>query len=234
MSDFDGRVALVTGATGNVGTAVSKAFLDAGARVAVAGTRRDRLDELYGGDARALPVVVDLFSEPSVAEMVRQVMEALGRIDVLANVAGGFTMGPPLHETSTDVWDQMMGLNARSVFLASRAVVPHMVEEGAGRIINVSARAALQGKAGMGPYCASKAVVITLTQSMAEELKDHHINVNCVLPGTIDTPENRAAMPGSDFVRWVSPEAIADVILQLASDSTRAVTGAAVPVYGRS
>jgi NAD(P)-dependent dehydrogenase (short-subunit alcohol dehydrogenase family) len=143
-------------------------------------------------------------------------------------------MGPPLHETPDDDWERMMGLNARSVLNTCRAAVPHMLHQGGGRIVNVSARAALEGKARMGPYCASKAAVITLTETLAAAHRDHGINVNCILPGTIDTPQNRASMPDADFSRWVPPAALADVVVFLASDAARAISGAAIPVYGRS
>jgi NAD(P)-dependent dehydrogenase (short-subunit alcohol dehydrogenase family) len=128
----------------------------------------------------------------------------------------------------------MLDLNARTVFNTCRTVIPHMLAQGSGRIINVAARAALEGKAHMAPYCVSKAAVITLTESLAAEHKDRDITVNCILPGTLDTPQNRAAMPDQDHTQWVPPAALADVILFLASDAARCVTGAAVPVYGRS
>jgi NAD(P)-dependent dehydrogenase (short-subunit alcohol dehydrogenase family) len=128
----------------------------------------------------------------------------------------------------------MMDLNARTVFNTTRAIVPHMLEQGEGKIVNVSARAATLGKGHMAPYCASKAAVITLTESLAAEYGDGGINVNCILPGTVDTPQNRDAMPDQDHSRWVPPAALADVILFLASDAARCISGAAVPVYGRS
>jgi NAD(P)-dependent dehydrogenase (short-subunit alcohol dehydrogenase family) len=168
-----------------------------------------------------------------VADLVERVIAHFGRVDILANIAGGFAMGPPVHETEDKDWDFMMDLNARSVFNTCRAAVPHMIARGSGRIVNVSARAAREGKAHMAPYCASKAAVITLTESLAAELKDHGINANCILPGTIDTPQNRAAMPDADVSRWVPTAALADVILFLASNASAYVTGAAVPVYGR-
>ncbi len=128
----------------------------------------------------------------------------------------------------------MLNLNARSVFNTCRAVIPGMLTQGGGRIVNVSARAAKEGKAKMAPYCASKAAVITLTESLAAEHKFNNINVKCILPGTVDTPQNRADMPDADHSKWVTPAALADVIAFLASDAARAVTGAAVPVYGQS
>jgi NAD(P)-dependent dehydrogenase (short-subunit alcohol dehydrogenase family) len=179
-------------------------------------------------------VPTDLTRADSVSEMATRVLAHFKRVDILANIAGGFTMGPPLHETSDKDWNFMFDLNTRSVFNCCRALIPHMMEKGSGRIVNVSARAAAEGKARMAPYCASKAAVVTLTESLAAEHKFNDINVNCVLPGTIDTPQNRDAMPDSDWSNWVPPEALADVILFLASDAARCVTGAAVPVYGRS
>ena len=128
----------------------------------------------------------------------------------------------------------LSNLNAKSTFLVCKAVIPHMLTRQSGKIVNVAARAALAGKAKMAPYIVSKSAIVRLTESMAAELKDDGINVNCVLPGTIDTPPNRANMPTADFDKWVKPEALADVILFLASVYAQAVTGAAVPVYGRS
>jgi NAD(P)-dependent dehydrogenase (short-subunit alcohol dehydrogenase family) len=126
----------------------------------------------------------------------------------------------------------MLDLNARTAFVVSRAVIPGMRERGQGKIIHVASRAALKGSAKAAAYSASKSALIRLTESLAAELKRDGINVNCVLPGTIDTPQNRASMPKADRSRWVAPEAIADVILFLASDAARAIHGAALPVYG--
>jgi NAD(P)-dependent dehydrogenase (short-subunit alcohol dehydrogenase family) len=237
MSELDGKVVVITGAAGNLGAAVAARFAALGARLALLDRSADRLaqarDELDLPSATLL-LPTDLTAPASVAAAVDEVVAKLGRIDVLANIAGGFTMGPPLHETPDPDWDLMMDLNVRSVFHTCRAVLPHMLREGGGRIVNVSARAALEGKARMGPYCASKAAVLTLTESLAAEHKLDGVNVNCILPGTIDTPQNRAAMPDADHSRWVAPAALADVIVFLASDASRAVTGAAIPVYGQS
>jgi NAD(P)-dependent dehydrogenase (short-subunit alcohol dehydrogenase family) len=153
---------------------------------------------------------------------------------VLVNIAGGFRMGTPVHETPQETWDFMMDLNARTVLNTARAVIPHMLQQGRGRVINTAARNALEGAARMAAYTASKSAVVRLTESMAAELKMKGINVNCILPGTIDTPENREAMPNAKHERWVAPEAIADVILFLASPAARALHGASIPVYGLS
>ncbi len=236
MSEFDGKVVTITGAAGNLGAALASAFASRGARLVLIDRSAERLEQLRDDldlSSATLLLPADLTAAESVARAVEQAA-TLGSLDVLANIAGGFTMGPPLHETPDRDWDFMMDLNARSVFNTCRAVIPHMLRQGRGRIVNVSARAAREGKARMGPYCASKAAVLTLTESLAAEHKLDGINVNCILPGTIDTPQNRADMPDADHGRWVPPAALADVVVFLASDAARAVTGAAIPVYGQS
>jgi NAD(P)-dependent dehydrogenase (short-subunit alcohol dehydrogenase family) len=150
------------------------------------------------------------------------------------NTVGGFEAGQPLHETPLETWERMLDLNARSVFVACQAAIPALLEQGAGKIVNVSARAGLAGMANSAAYSAAKSAVIRLTESMSAELKNEGINVNCVVPGRIDTPRNRQEMPQSDFTRWVKPESLAEVILFLASDAARDIHGAAIPVYGRS
>jgi len=143
-------------------------------------------------------------------------------------------MGEAVHETRDATWDFLLDLNARSIIHTARAVVPGMVARGEGRIVNVAAHAALRGTAGMGAYCASKSAVMRLTESMAAELRERGINVNCVMPTIIDTPENRRDMPDADPARWVAPADLAEVIRFLASPAARAVHGAALPVTGLS
>lgn len=236
MPELKGKVAIVTGAAGNLGQAVCQALAAQGASIALLGHHAAALEAarsgLVGGENAAF--TVDLIAPQGVEEAIAAVMARFGRIDILANVAGGFTMGPPLHETPDADWNQMMDLNARTVFNTCRAVIPHLLAAGGGSIVNVAARAALKGQGHMAPYCAAKAVVIRLTESLAEEHRDAGIRVNCVLPGTLDTPQNRAAMPDADPSRWVTTAALADVILFLVSNAARAVSGAAIPVYGQS
>jgi NAD(P)-dependent dehydrogenase (short-subunit alcohol dehydrogenase family) len=233
--DFANRTVIVTGAAGNLGRAVAAAFAARGANLALL----DRSDELLhnafgGGDERRLLAAVDLLDAAQVAAAVRKIADRFGRIDALANIAGGFRMGEAVHETTDATWNFLMDLNVRTLLNAVRAVVPRMLEAGGGRIVNVGAASALKGAALMGAYVASKSAVIRLTETMALELREKNINVNCVLPSIIDTPENRAAMPDADPKRWVAPEALADVIVFLASDAARAMHGAAVPVTGLS
>lgn len=238
MFDFSDHVVMVTGAAGNLGQAVARAFQAARAKLVLVDRRPDRLQRLFPELADSpdhfLATSVDLTDEDAVQEVVDEALKRFGRIDVLANTAGGWRGGTPVRETTLDTLDFLFNLNARTVFITGRAVVPAMLEQGSGKIVNVAARAALGAASRNGAYAASKSAVVRLTESMAAELVQPGIQVNCVLPGTIDTPQNRQAMPKADHNHWVKPEAIADVMLFLASDAARAVSGAAVPVYGRS
>lgn len=201
---FEQRIVMVTGAAGNLGRAVAAAFEALGATVVRLG-RQDPIEHA---------------------------LERHGRVDVLCNIAGAFRMGKPLHETTDADWDFLFDANAKTVLNTCRAVVPSMIANGGGKIVNVGAYAALKGAAQMGAYVASKSAVIRITETMAAELRDKNINVNCVLPSIIDTPENRAAMPKADPGRWVSTQDLAAVIVFLASDAARAIHGAAIPVTG--
>lgn len=236
-NEFKDKVIVITGAAGNLGRAVAQAFAQRNARIALLDlneqTTQAAVDDLpKGTDARAY--AVNLLEAEAVNQTLQSVIHDYGKVDVLANIAGGFTMGPLIQDTGNRDWEFMMNLNARSIFYTTRATIPCMLDNGGGRIINVSARAALEGKGRMGPYCASKAAVKTLTESLAAENKFDNINVNCILPGTIDTPQNRDAMPEANFSNWVPPAALADVVMFLASEAARCVTGAAIPVYGKS
>ncbi|MEW5988588.1 MAG: SDR family NAD(P)-dependent oxidoreductase [Chloroflexota bacterium] len=238
MYDFTDRVVMVAGATGNLGTAVARAFQAAGAKLVLVDRSADRLARMFPDLASSphsfLANSVDLTNAEAVAGMVEETVRRFGRIDVLANTAGGFRGGTPSHETPQETWDFLFNLNVRAILVPCRSVVPQMLAQGSGKIINVAARAALSGSAGLSAYTASKSAAVRLTESMAAELKDQGINVNCILPGTIDTPQNRQDRPDVDPGRFVTPEALADVILFLASDAARAIHGAAIPVYGRS
>jgi NAD(P)-dependent dehydrogenase (short-subunit alcohol dehydrogenase family) len=238
MIDLSDQVVVITGAAGNLGRATAFAFHAAGAKLALIDRRRKDIHAVFGDEIPegeyCYPVSTDLMDEESVAQMASSIWKRFGRIDVLVNIAGGFAMGTPVSETPLSTWDFMLNLNARTVFLVSRALIPHMMEQNAGKIVSLAARAALAGKANMAPYIVSKSAVVRLTESMAAEMQDHNINVNCVLPGTIDTPRNREENPDADFSKWVTPQAIADVILFLSSNGARAINGASIPVYGRS
>jgi NAD(P)-dependent dehydrogenase (short-subunit alcohol dehydrogenase family) len=234
MPSFMDRVVIVTGAAGYLGGAVARAFRAANAHLVLVDRAPDRLPglfpELANSTQHFLATSVDLTVPEDVQAMVDETLKRFERIDVLVNVTGGWRGGTPVHETSLDTWDLLMNMNARTVLVTSRAVVPTMLEQGSGKIVNVGAMAALKGRKRNGAYSASKSAVLRLTESTSAELEAEGINVNCILPSTIDTPDNRAAMPKADFSRWTPAEAIADVILFLASDAARAVHGAAIPV----
>ncbi len=230
MFGFAGKVVMITGAAGHLGRATAEAFRCVGAHLALVGRDRGHLEWAWPTAEGALFLGADLTNEIETQDTVEEAMSHYGRIDILANIAGGFTIGGPIHETSVKIWDNMMNTNARSAFLMSRAVLPHMRSQGSGKIINVAARAAREGRENMGAYCVSKAAVITLTKVLATENKGMGINANCILPDIIDTAENRAAMPTADFSKWVTPVALADVILFLASDAARSLHGVALPV----
>ncbi|GAB4475561.1 MAG: hypothetical protein OHK0044_20890 [Burkholderiaceae bacterium] len=233
--EFANRTVIVTGAAGNLGRAVAAAFAARGANLALVDRGEELLRKAHGAeDARRMFAAVDLLDAAQVAQAFARIFARFGRIDALANLAGGFRMGETVHETADATWNFLFDLNVRTMVNAVRAAVPAMLAAGGGRIVNVGAASALKGAALMGAYVASKSAVIRLTETMALELREKNVNVNCVLPSIIDTPENRAAMPDADPKRWVAPEALADVIVFLASDAARAIHGAAVPVVGLS
>jgi NAD(P)-dependent dehydrogenase (short-subunit alcohol dehydrogenase family) len=238
MNDFNDKVVMMTGATGNLGLATLRAFFPKGAKLALLALDADRIPEMYPdlleSASQSLCLSVDLTSEDEVNNAVQHTISVFDHIDILINIAGGYKGGFAIHETSNKDLDFLLNLNVRTTFNTSKAVIKHMLNRESGSIINIAARAGLSGAAKMGAYSASKSAVIRLTESMSAELKHSGIRVNCILPGTIDTPKNREDMPQADFSRWVQPEAIADVILFLASDQARGITGAAIPVYGRS
>jgi NAD(P)-dependent dehydrogenase (short-subunit alcohol dehydrogenase family) len=221
---------LITGAAGALGSAVARAFDAAGANTVLLGRDTARLEAACGpASERRMFAVADLRDPASVAAAAHAGAERFGRIGALCNIAGGFAMGTPVHATTDAQWDELFDLNVRSLRNAVAAVVPGMLDGQGGKIVNIASGSARQGLANMGAYCASKDVVIRLTESMSVELRGHGINVNCVLPGTIDTPGNRASMPNADRSKWVTPQALADVILYLCSPAARALHGAAIP-----
>ena len=229
------RTVMITGAAGNLGRAVAAAFAQEAANLVLVDLTRESLERAFGTEARTMQFApTNLLDAAQVQACVDAALGRFGRIDVLCNLAGGFRMGEPVHQTADSTWDFLLDLNARTLLHTARAVVPAMLGRGGGRIVNVAAFAARQGQAQMAAYCVAKDAVIRLTEAMSAELRDKHVNVNRVLPTIIDTPENRAAMPEADPARWVEPQDLARVIHFLASDGARAVHGAALPVTGLS
>jgi NAD(P)-dependent dehydrogenase (short-subunit alcohol dehydrogenase family) len=236
MNEKKTPVVMITGAAGNLGSAAAEAFREQGARLALFDHHEDRLPELYPDLADSqehyLAVSVDLTDSEQVKKAVKKVLDQLGQIDVLVNTVGGFTMGSRVDQLDPATWERMMDLNVQTLLNTAQAVLPHMRDRKSGAVINVGARPSLEGKPKMGAYSVAKAGVLRLTESLAAENKALGINVNCVIPGTIDTPENREAMPGADTDKWVQPASLAGVIAFLASPQARDIHGAAIPVYG--
>jgi NAD(P)-dependent dehydrogenase (short-subunit alcohol dehydrogenase family) len=236
-SQLEGKVVIITGSVGNLGMATAHELQQLGAKTVLVDRSNERLRESYVDLANSpdhlLAGGVDLANPDSLAQVVKSALDRFGSIDALVNTVGGWRGGKPAHETDLADWDFLFGVNVRTTLLCCRAVIPHMLRQGHGKIVNVASRDALAGSAGYSAYSASKSAVLRLTESMAAELKNSNINVNCIVPGTIDTPQNRKAIPTGDFSKWVEPAALADVILFLISNAARAINGAAVPVYGR-
>jgi NAD(P)-dependent dehydrogenase (short-subunit alcohol dehydrogenase family) len=229
------RTVIVTGAAGNLGAAVANAFSDLGENLVLVDLKREGLEKVFGAENdHRLFAPANLLEMAEANAVAQAALARFGQIDVLCNIAGGFRMGETVHETSDENWNFLFDINTRTLLHAVRAAVPHMLAAGGGKIINVGAFAAQKGAAQMGAYTASKSAVIRMTEAMSAELREKNINVNCVLPTIIDTPENRAAMPKANPAKWVAPADLANVIVFLASDAARAVHGAALPVSALS
>ncbi len=234
------KVVLVTGATGGLGKAVVKRLLDAEAVVAAVYRTEEKLQGLVdflGGERTALGGFrADLTREEEVNELVDAVLKHYGRIDALLNLTGGWRGGAEVAATSPDDWAYLLDLNLKTAFLCSRAVLPAMIKARSGRIVCVGARQAVEKKNRVknGAYSVAKAGVVMLTEVIAAETLKYGITANCILPGTIDSPDNRAHNPGADYANWTSAEAIAEVILFLISEESAVTSGAAIPVYGQS
>jgi NAD(P)-dependent dehydrogenase (short-subunit alcohol dehydrogenase family) len=227
-----GRVVIVTGGSGALGRAVVSRFLAAGDRVVIPWiVKRERdaieLDERAALESGRLVLVEADVSEESGA---RAVVSAATYAEVLVNGVGGFAGGTPVHETELEVWDRMYRMNVRTAAAMSRAVLPVMLARKRGAIVNIASRAAIDRPAGIAAYAASKAAVMALTESLQREVASGGVRVNAVVPTTIDTPANRAAMPGADTSLWTPPARIADVIFWLTTDAAATVRGGLVPV----
>jgi NAD(P)-dependent dehydrogenase (short-subunit alcohol dehydrogenase family) len=232
------RVAIITGATGGLGGAVTQALLKAQTKVAVTYTKESALDSLKAQVGAAnenwLAVKTNVLQESSVQSMVEQVIDKFGRIDILINLVGGFLGGISIADSTEAQWDNMMNLNLKSVFLCCKNILPIMIRQNSGRIVNVGSKGGIKGTAGMSAYSVSKAGVINFTQALADEGREHNVTANVVIPSIIDTPANRKAMPNADHSKWVTPQALADVILFLCSEGAKDLSGAVIPVYGKS
>ncbi|QOY89156.1 SDR family oxidoreductase [Paludibaculum fermentans] len=223
-----GKTILITGATGGLGEAVTAAFVEAGAFVAASARKVD------SSNPAQLAVPADLTTAEGAEAAVRTVLEARGQLDGVVHVLGGFATDGETQDTSEQTWDKMFALNTRAPFLVFRAALKPMRAAGRGRIIAIGSRAGETAPAGLSAYAASKAALDSLVQVIAAENKFTGITANVVMPSTIDTAANRAAMPDADFTRWVKPDSIAGLLVWLASDASADVSGALIPVYGKA
>ena len=226
---------LVTGATGGLGPAVVAAFLEDGWRV-VATSRSGRPPQDLVGHELLESVATDLFEPADVAEAVTVAAadRAGAPLKALVNLVGGYAVGGPVDETPVEQFERQLTLNLRPTYLATQAVLPHLVDAGGGAIVCVSARAALAPFRGAAGYSTAKAAVLAFTQAVAVEYRSAGVRCNAILPSVVDTPANRAADPGADTSRWVPPEQVAAVIRFLCSDDSAPTSGATIPVYGRA
>lgn len=237
MSRLNDRVALITGGTGGLGRDVVSIFLSKGASVCTTYTNRKYLDSIsslkeeYG--AKLMFAKADVTKTRDMSKVAERTLNTYGRIDILINIVGGFATAQ-ITDTDEELWDKMMDMNLKSAFVCSKSVIPQMKKQKYGCIINIGAKPALKGQKNMSAYGASKAGVLNLTQSMADELSDSNIRVNAIIPGTMDTPRNRKDMPKADFKKWVKPEEIAEVLVFLCSEHGDKISGAVVPVYGKT
>jgi len=235
--DFSRKVVLVAGGTGRLGRSVSLAFLQEGAKVIVTFRKEEEFASVKSATENAGALegyMVDVTDEQAVAEFIAKVLAQNGKLDAVVNTIGGYAGGIKLWDIETKVLDAMLNLNLRSGFTLARAVLPAMLKQGQGSIVNVAAKAAFDHGAGAAAYAASKAAAVALMDSLAADTKGTGVRVNSILPSIIDTPANRLAMPDADFALWPKPEDIAQVVLFLCSDMARTVHGAAIPVYGNS
>ena len=237
--NFHDKIVLVAGGTGGLGREVTMAFLEAGASVVVTYRRAEEFAAVMSAAERtgATPpegVAVDVTDPAAVEKVVADIVAKHGRIDILVNAVGGYAGGTSLWEVDPRTYDQMLQLNLKAGFVLARAIVPVMIRQNRGWIVNIASKAALDHAAGGALYAASKAGALALFDSLAAEVKPYNINVNSVLPSIIDTAANRKAMPGADFSKWPKPEEIARVILFLCSEEARVIHGAAIPVYGKT
>lgn len=223
------KVVLVTGATGGLGTHVTRAFLEAGASVIGTSPKIRRADF---DNPNFVAIAAEISSRESAKALVDQALARFGRLDVLAHTIGGFAGGKSVADTDDASFQRMLDVNLNSFFRILRAVIPPLRQTGSGRIIAIGSRAALEPGAGVGAYSASKAAMVSLVKTVALENKDAGLTANVILPGTMDTPVNRAAMPNANFSKWVQPQAVASLMVWLASDPAKDVDGAVVSVYG--
>src|ERR1700730_908584 len=228
MSD---RVVLITGAKGGLGTFVTQRFLASGATV-VGVERSISQEDFPAPNFVALPA--DLTKSTAAASAISALVDRYRRLDVLVHLLGGFAGGTPVAETDDATWERLRDLNLTSAFYILRAAIPHLRKSGSGRIVAIGSLAAVEPHAGLAAYVTFKSALVSLVRTVALENKDAGLTANVVLPGTMDTPANRKAMPGADFSKWLEPVDVADLILWLADERAKNITGTAIPIDSRA
>lgn len=227
---MNGKVVLVTGANGGLGSYVTQAFLDAGA--IVVGTSRT-VQQADFDNPNFTALAAEISTREGAKTLLDQVVARFRKLDVLAHTVGGFSGGKSIVDTDDATFQRMFDLNLNCVFHILRAALPPLRNTGNGRIIAIGSRAALEPGAGVGVYSASKAAMVSLIRTVALENKDDGLTANVILPGTMDTPANRKAMPNADVSKWVQPSSVAQLVVWLASEAGKDVNGSAIPVYGK-
>ncbi len=231
------KTIIITGVSGSLGTAVLKKLLPLQHKLVLIARKTEKLSKLMESQnypaENYLIFSGDITSDQSIRELFTKTVEKFKHIDVLIHIAGTYLGGKPIYKSEPQMWDDLFNLNAKSFFLLIKTIVPSMIDHGSGIIVSIGSKNALELSPNSGIYAASKAVTVKLTQTLAKELIDKNIRVNCVLPSIIDTKANRDMMPDNDFSNWVKPESIADVIQFLISDEAKDITGTTIPVYGK-
>ena len=237
MKTLENKVAIITGGTGALGRGVSKYFLEQGAKVLATFIIEKECEECKNLISTFNDSIIyrktDVTDEDQFLGAVKDTIANFGKVDILINIVGGF-LYKELKDTTVEDFDKLVDMNLKSCFIGCKSVIPEMIKNSYGKIVNISAKPAIKGASGMSIYGASKAGVARITEALAEEVKDFNISVNAIIPGTIDTPRNREDMPDRDFTKWVNPEELAVIIALLCSNKSNIISGAIVPALGKT
>jgi NAD(P)-dependent dehydrogenase (short-subunit alcohol dehydrogenase family) len=235
MFDFSGKIVLIPGGTGALGSAIVQEFINCNATVITTYLNDKNVNLKSKTDKTIEMIKINVTNEVEVSVAIANLRQKYGRIDIMANVVGGYLGGKSVTEISGNEWNGMMNLNLMSAFLLTKYVIPAIkASKHGGKIVHISSMTGLNANGLDSAYAASKAGLIRLVESVSQEVKNDEINVNCILPSIIDTEANRKAMPNEDFSKWVKPHDLANIILFLCSEYGKAITGTAIPTRGFS
>ena len=226
---MSGRIVFITGANGGLGTFVTESFLQQGDKV-IGASRHVDSTEFPSANFRAMSL--DFTNAQQVRDAIAKIIAEFGRLDVLVHVLGGFAGGQSIATTDDATWKRMQDLNLTSAFYVFRETIPHLRKSNNGRIVAIGSLAAKEPQANLGAYVTFKAALATLVQTVALENADAGLTANVILPGTMDTPANRQAMPNADFSKWLSPQRVTELILWLAHEKAAQITGTVIPMGG--